>query len=96
MLDANVGAVRLRQLVAGLAIVLVVSPGASAQSLFDPNPSTGPAPSRPFRVSFDGPKAAERLPGDLGRWSRLVWWELLRALWPARLSPGTAAAATTR
>jgi hypothetical protein len=53
---------------AGLAIVLVVSPGASAQSLFDSNPSTGPALSRPFRVSFDAPRASETLRGDVGRW----------------------------
>ena len=69
MLDSKAGGVGLRQLVAGLAIVLVVSPGASAQSLFEPNPSTGSRLSRPFRVSFDAPRASENLPGDAGRWS---------------------------
>ena len=69
MSEAKATGVRLRQMVAGLAIVLGVSPGVSAQSLFDPNPSTGPALSRPFRVSFDAPRASETLPGDVGRWS---------------------------
>jgi len=69
MRDAKSRGVGLRQLVAGFAIVLVISPGATAQTLFERRDSTRPAPSRPLRVNFDGQPAARPVQADLSRWS---------------------------
>ena len=59
---------RLRQCVAALAIVLVASSNAAAQTLFERSDAHGSMPSRPFRVSFDveptsrpGPAQEKRL-----------------------------------
>ena len=68
MRNLKSGGGRVRQLVAGFAIVLVVSPGATAQTLFERD-STRPARSGPFRLNFDGQPAARPVQADLSRWS---------------------------
>jgi uncharacterized membrane protein YeaQ/YmgE (transglycosylase-associated protein family) len=96
MRDSKSGGVRLRQLVAGFAIVIVVSPDASAQTLFERRDSTRPVPSRPFRVNFDSQATARPVQADLSGWSTLSNADVsgIQFRPPRRRYPGTSSSAT--
>jgi len=69
MRDSRSASARLRQCIAGLAMVLVAAPGATAQTLFEKHDPARPGPSRPFRVTFDRQATTPPIQTDMARWS---------------------------
>ena len=90
------GGVRFRQFVAGFAMVLVVAPGAAAQTPFEGGGQARPPSSRPFRVRFDTPATVTPIQTNLSRLAEASHADASTIQFrpPRRRYPGTPSSAT--